>query len=47
MASDLARASSAVIEAGLGATVCCCPSAITIMTSHLPSSPSGLATQWC
>src|SRR5262249_45212263 len=45
MASAFARASSAVIAAGLGAKLCCRPSAVTIMTSNLPSSPSGPATQ--
>jgi hypothetical protein len=45
MASALARASSAVIVAGLGATVCCSPSAVTIITSNRPSSPSAPAVQ--
>jgi hypothetical protein len=45
MASALVRASSAVIEAGLGEKVCCCPSAVTIITSNLPSSPSAAAVQ--
>ena len=44
--SALARASSAVIAAGLGATVCCCPSAVTIMISNRPSVPSGPAVQF-
>jgi hypothetical protein len=29
----------------LGATACCCPSAVTIITSNRPSSPSALAVQ--
>jgi hypothetical protein len=45
MVSAFARASSAVIEAALGVKVCCWPSAVTIMTSNLPSSLSGPATQ--
>jgi hypothetical protein len=45
MASARARASSAVIEAGLGEKLCCCPSAVTIITSNRPSSPSGPAVQ--
>jgi len=45
IASAFARASSAVIEAGLGAKVCSRPSAVTIMTSNRPSSPSDPATQ--